>query len=89
MKIDMQVIFFVEVSVLWVFCAGISMIIRYLRQPLIIGYIITGLIVGPSLLGLVKSPESIETLGSLGYIATFIVGLGLNPKVIKKLGRCH
>lgn len=84
----MQGNIFVEVSVLLGLCAGISMIIRYLRQPLIIGYIITGLIVGPSLLGLVKSPESIETLGSFGVtLLLFIVGLGLNPKVIKEVGK--
>lgn len=84
----MQGNIFVEISILLGLCAGISMIIRYLRQPLIIGYIITGLIVGPSLLGLVKSPESIETLGSFGVtLLLFIVGLGLNPKVIKEVGK--
>ncbi len=84
----MQGNIFFEVSVLLGLCAVISMIIRYLRQPLIIGYIITGLIVGPSLLGLVKSPESIEVLGSFGVtLLLFIVGLGLNPRVIKEVGR--
>jgi Kef-type K+ transport system membrane component KefB len=47
---------FVEISALIALCAGISMVMRLMRQPLIIGYIITGLLVGPSLLGLVKSP---------------------------------
>lgn len=84
----MQGNIFIEISILLGLCAGISIIIRYLRQPLIIGYIITGLVVGPSLLGLVKSPESIEVLGSFGVtLLLFIVGLGLNPKVIKEVGK--
>lgn len=79
---------FVEISVLISLCAGVAIVMRMLRQPLIIGYIITGLIVGPSLLGLVKSPETIEVLGNFGVaLLLFIVGLGLNPKVIKEVGR--
>jgi Kef-type K+ transport system membrane component KefB len=79
---------FVEVSILIALCAGIAMIMRLFRQPLIIGYIITGLLVGPSLLGLVKSPETIDVLGNFGVaLLLFIVGLGLNPKVIKEVGK--
>lgn len=79
---------FVEVSALIALCAGIAMIMRFLRQPLIIGYIITGLIVGPSLLSIVNNPETIDLLGNFGVaLLLFIVGLGLNPKVIKEVGR--
>lgn len=79
---------FVEISALIALCAGISMVMRLMRQPLIIGYIITGLLVGPSLLGLVKSPETIEVLGNFGVaLLLFIVGLGLNPRVIKEVGK--
>lgn len=79
---------FVEVSVLLALCAGVAMIMRALRQPLIIGYILTGLIVGPSLLGLIESPETIEVLGTFGVaLLLFIVGLGLNPKVVKEVGK--
>lgn len=79
---------FVEISALLVLSAAVGIVIRALRQPMIIGYILTGLIVGPSVLGLVKSPETIEVLGSFGIaLLLFIVGLGLNPKVIKEVGR--
>lgn len=79
---------FVEVSALIALCAGIAMVMRFLRQPLIIGYIITGLIVGPSLLSIVNTPETIELLGTFGVaLLLFIVGLGLNPRVIKEVGR--
>lgn len=79
---------FAEISVLIAMCAAVAMIMRLLRQPLIIGYIITGLLVGPSLLGLVKSPDTIEVLGDFGVaLLLFIVGLGLNPRVIKEVGK--
>lgn len=79
---------FVEISILLALCAVVSLIMRFFKQPLIIGYIITGLLVGPSLFGIVSTPETIEVLGDFGVILLlFIVGLGLNPKVIKEVGR--
>lgn len=79
---------FVEISALLALSAGISIIIRILKQPMIIGYILTGLIVGPSILGIVNSPETIQVLGNFGVaLLLFIVGLGLNPRVIKEVGR--
>lgn len=79
---------FVEISALLGLSAVVAMIMRFLRQPLIIGYILAGLIVGPSLLSIVESPENIETLGTFGVaLLLFIVGLGLNVKVIKEVGK--
>lgn len=64
------------------------MLMRALRQPLIIGHILTGILVGPSVFGLVRSPETIEAFGSFGIaLLLFIVGLGLNPRVVKEVGR--
>jgi len=61
---------------------------RVLHQPLIIGHIITGLIVGPTLLGIVGSHETLEIFSSFGIaLLLFIVGLGLNPKIIKEVGK--
>lgn len=79
---------FVEISALLVISAAIGMVMRWLRQPLLIGYILTGLIVGPSILHLIKTPETIDVLGSFGVaLLLFIVGLGLNPRVIKEVGK--
>ncbi|MCB9817667.1 cation:proton antiporter [Candidatus Nomurabacteria bacterium] len=79
---------FVEISALLVIAAIISLIMRALKQPLIIGYIITGLLVGPAFLGIVKSSDALETFSSFGIaLLLFIVGLGLNPKVIKEVGK--
>ena len=79
---------FTEITLLLVLAAAMSMVMRALKQPLIIGYILIGLLVGPSVLGIVESAESIELLGNFGIaLLLFIVGLGLNPKVIKEVGK--
>lgn len=79
---------FLQFSLLMVFAAAISLIMRALRQPLIIGYIITGIAIGPSALNLINNAETIDVLGKFGIaLLLFIVGLGLNPRVIKELGK--
>ncbi len=79
---------FAELSFIIAIATGISLLMRLLRQPLIIGHIITGIIVGPALLNLVKSPETIEIFSNIGItLLLFIIGLGLNPKVIKEVGK--
>lgn len=79
---------FSEITVLVCVAAGVALIMRALKQPLIIGHIFTGLLVGPSMLGLVKSPEMVGLLGEFGIaLLLFIVGLGLNPKIIKEVGK--
>ena len=79
---------FAELSLVIALAAGMSMIMRLIRQPLIIGHIITGIIVGPTILNLVKSPQTIEIFASIGIaLLLFIIGLGLNPKVVKEVGK--
>ncbi len=79
---------FAELSIVVALAAGVSLIMRILRQPLIIGHIITGLIVGPSVLNLVHSPQTIEVFSSIGIaLLLFIIGLGLNPQVIREVGK--
>lgn len=79
---------FTEITFLICIAALVSIIMRALRQPLIIGHIFTGLLVGPSFLGLVKSPETVGLMGEFGIaLLLFVVGLGLNPKIIKEVGK--
>ena len=67
---------------------AISIVMRLIKQPLIIGYIITGIVVGPALLGIIDSPDSIQVFADFGItLLLLIVGLGLNPKVIREVGR--
>lgn len=79
---------FAELSLIIVIAAGMAMLMRAIRQPLIIGYILTGVLVGPSVLHFVNSADTIEVFSSIGIaLLLFIIGLGLNPKVIKEVGR--
>jgi Kef-type K+ transport system membrane component KefB len=79
---------FTELSLIIAIGAGVSLVMRLLRQPLIIGHIFTGIVVGPSVLHLVQSAETIEVFSKIGIaLLLFIIGLGLNPKVIKEVGK--
>lgn len=79
---------FSELSLLIAIAAGMAFIMRVIRQPLIIGHILTGIVVGPTVLHLIKSPETIEAFSSIGIaLLLFIIGLGLNPRIIKEIGK--
>lgn len=79
---------FTEITLLICLAAAVALIMRALKQPLIIGHIFTGLIVGPSVLGWVHSPETVSLMGEFGIaLLLFIVGLGLNPKIIREVGK--
>ncbi len=87
-KINMSGNFFTELSIVIAIGAIISLIMRFIRQPLIIGYILTGLVVGPLVLNVAHNEETLEIFASLGIaLLLFIIGLGLNPKVIKEVGK--
>lgn len=79
---------FTELSLIIVIAAAVSLVMWWLRQPLILGYILTGLIIGPSVFGLLRASETFETFSSIGIaLLLFIIGLGLNFSIIKKLGK--
>ncbi len=79
---------FTEITLLIALASAMAMLMRFLRQPLIIGHILTGLLVGPTFFGIVQSAEAIELLGEFGIVLLlFIVGLGLNPRIIKEVGK--
>lgn len=84
----MQASVFAQFSLIITLAAAVALVMRLIKQPLIIGYILTGLLVGPAVLGLVKSPETFEVFSNIGIaLLLFIIGLGLNPKVIKEVGK--
>jgi len=66
---------------------AISIIIRYLRQPLVIGYLITGIIAGQAFLAWLDY-GSLESFSQIGItLLLFIVGLGLSPRTLREVGR--
>ncbi len=79
---------FSELSLIIALAASISIVMRLLKQPLIIGHILTGVIVGPAMLHWINTPDTIEVFSSIGIaLLLFIIGLGLNPRVIKEVGK--
>lgn len=79
---------FLEISIILAIALVIAAIMSALRQPLIIGHIITGLIAGPYVLNLLRHSEVLEIFSTIGItLLLFVVGLGLNPKVIREVGK--
>ncbi len=79
---------FIELSVIMVIAVIISIIMRLLKQPLMIGYIITGVIASPYFLNITISKSEIGTFAQLGIaFLLFVVGLSLDPRTIKNIGK--
>ncbi len=79
---------FNDLSMVIAIGVAVSIVMRLIRQPLMIGYILTGVIVGPALLHIINSPDQIQVFADFGItLLLLIVGLGLNPRVVKEVGR--
>jgi Kef-type K+ transport system membrane component KefB len=79
---------FTEISLVIAIAAFVGLAMKLLRQPMVIGYILTGIIVGPAVLDIVHSESTFEVFATIGIaLLLFIIGLGLNPKVVKEVGR--
>jgi Kef-type K+ transport system membrane component KefB len=79
---------FKELSLIIAIGTGVALLMRLLKQPLIIGHIITGLLVGPTVFNLVTDSETLTVFSDMGIaLLLFLVGLGLNPRVIKEVGK--
>lgn len=79
--------FFINLSLILIIAVVVSAVTRILRQPLIIGYIFTGIIVGPYALGVLSDTSVFQIFSQIGVaFLLFVVGLHLNPRVIKEVG---
>jgi len=79
---------FLELSLILVVAALISLLMRVMKQPLMVGYIATGVILGPYFFNVLKSSSELEVFSKIGItILLFIVGLTLNPDIIKEVGK--
>lgn len=77
---------FLELGLIVALAGGLSLVASALKQPLIIAYIATGILASPLIF--FGERETIEVLAQIGVaLLLFIVGLGLNPTVLKKIGR--
>ena len=79
---------FLQISIALLVVLGISFIMRILKQPLIVGYILSGILLGPILFNMLPNTETLQIFSQFGIaFLLFIVGLYLNPKTIKEVGK--
>lgn len=85
---NMEHTLFIQLSLVLAVAAGISLVMKLLRQPLVMGYILTGVIVGPSILDLIHDQEAFKSFSEIGIaLLLFIVGLGLNFAIVRSTGK--
>ncbi|MFZ1006700.1 MAG: cation:proton antiporter [Candidatus Sulfotelmatobacter sp.] len=87
-----------QISVILATCRIVGSIFRSIGQPRVVGEMFAGILLGPSLLGWLAPgvsaylfpPMSLGFLNALSQIGVvvfmFLVGLGINPKELKKHG---
>lgn len=79
---------FAELGVILLLVMVMSYVMKVLKQPLMIGYIITGLLVGPQMLGVLHDTQGVAMFSHLGVaLLLFMVGIWLNTKEIKEMGK--
>src|SRR3989344_1387132 len=78
---------FVELTVIILLALVVSIIANVLKQPLIIAYILTGIFVTSFFFDFVTFGDITSIFSKIGIaFLLFLVGLNLNPKVIKEIG---
>lgn len=78
---------FVQLAILLFMAFVVSYIVRALKQPIIIGYILAGILISPFIVKYGLSNNVIDIFSQFGIaFLLFIVGLHLNPKIIKEIG---
>jgi len=78
---------FIQLAVILAIAFIVSYIAKAFKQPIVVGYIVAGVIISPFLLKFGVSTEGITIFSELGIaFLLFMVGLHLNPKVIKEIG---
>lgn len=78
---------FAEIGVLIAVATIISLLMRFLKQPLIVGHIITGFLVANLAVGLFNDTDTLELFSQLGIsFLLFSVGLTLNPRALRDYG---
>ena len=79
---------FVELAAIVCIALVIAGVLHALKQPVMIGYILTGVLVSPTLLNMMQHVEYVETFAHIWIaLLLFLVGLWLNPRTIKEVGK--
>ena len=77
-----------ELALVLLITSFVSVLLFFLRQPILVAYVVAGVLLGPSVLSLVSPSQGLEDFASLGIaLLLFILGLSLNPKIFKEMGK--
>ena len=78
---------FIQLGIILFTAFIVSYIVRTFKQPIVIGYIIAGMIISPYIISFGASQETLDLFSQFGIaFLLFMVGLHMNPKVIKEIG---
>ena len=78
-----------DLAIIMLTAGAVSLLFKFLKQPVVLGYILAGMLVGPYLMGkgLIDDKESVETWGQVGVIfLLFSLGLEFSFKKLLKVG---
>ncbi len=79
---------FLELSGIIAVATLLGFLMKFLKQPFFVGYILAGILAGPSVFNFLHAHEQIDAFSKIGItILLFILGLDLNPKVIREVGK--
>jgi Kef-type K+ transport system membrane component KefB len=81
---------FIQVSLVLIAALAVSFIMRILKQPLVIGYIFAGILISifSNAFSIDLNISLLDTFSKFGIaFLLFIVGIHLNPRVIKEVGK--
>lgn len=78
-----------DLGIAIVIAAAMTVVMHFIRQPLILGYLIAGVVIGPYMTPqLVTDVQNIETISEIGLVLLlFIIGLELSPQSLMASGR--
>ncbi len=77
---------FFEIALIIGIATLVGLIMQKLKQPLLIGYIFTGIVIAA--LNILTDVNIIKLFAEIGIaLLLFVVGLHLNPKIIKEVGK--
>lgn len=79
---------FIQISIVIIICAILSLAALRLRQPIIIAYLIGGLLCGSSGFNLISNTAQIDDISRIGItLLLFLAGIVLHPRRLKELFR--
>ena len=78
-----------DLYILMITAGVVSLLFKWLKQPVVLGYIVAGILVGPNLVGEnLVNPENVKAWGEIGVLfVLFCIGLEFRLKNMFESGK--